>query len=344
MNKVKRYALGCAFTAKNLLENFPLKKLKTNCKLSKSIINDNHRNILAERIFKESVRLVIQDVVINNATFWLPLTGNKKCSIRIKIFEGKAFKDLRQGGKWKNIDIINSNFSGYQIVLLIEGQRTPRIKFVYVNKEFRNILDKQTNEGFNYGDSNNDKYIKDYYQDIYALFPTIPQSDIQRILIFGWKSLYLHNSYGGDVIISGRNIWCYFGRLKKQPLDHFFYYIRKLTVKLRVLYRRRKVEWNGYYYFALSEKQYQNYLSQQKCRGRKRKYFNFGAVYIYQIYDECKITECYKKYIFRIPYITKTKIKYFIRELITCNAELVTIRDPLKFKDILVYDNEYETL
>jgi hypothetical protein len=35
---------------------------------------------------------------------------------------------------------------------------------------------------------------------------------------------------------------------------------------------------------------------------------------------------------------------FFLRELKTDKAELIEIRKPLKFKDILINDNEYELL
>lgn len=341
---MKRYALGCAFNTRNLLDNFPYKKLRISCKQCRDITGDNHRNLIVERIFKASIKLVISDIVNNNVTFWLPLTGSKKCNIHIRRVCGNEFKNLRRGGKWKDIDIINSNFSGYQLSLFMLGNRTPRVKSIYLNKKFRDIISNNTNNGVAYGDSKNDKTIKDYYDDVYSMFPSVPKDDINRILNFSWKSLYLHNSYGGDTIIIDKGFWIYIGNLKKNPLDHFYYYIRKLTVKLRVLYRRRKIEWDGYYYFALSDSQYDKYMQQKKQRGRPRKSFNYGSVYLYQIRDECKINEHYKRYIFRIPYISQLKFKYFIRDLVSSKAELIILRDPLKFKDILIYDNEYECL
>lgn len=339
-----RYALGCAFTVKDILDNFPYKKLQFNCSLCKKITGDNHRNILVEKIFKESVKIILTDIIQNNVTFWLPLTGSKKCNIHMRRVSGDEFKNLRRGGKWKNVDIIKSMFSGYQLSLFMLGNRTPRIKSVYLNKELQEIIVNNTNLGMSYGDSNNDKTIKDYYHIIYAKFPEISPQDINRILNFSWKSLYLHNSYGGDILISDRDIWCYIGNLKKNPLDHFYYYIRKLTVKLRVLYRRKKIPWDGYYYFALSDSQYKSYNDQKNKRGRPKKYFNFGTVYLYQILDECKINEHYKRYIFRVPYISLLKVKQFIRELITDKAELILSRSPLKFRDVLVYNNKYQFL
>lgn len=186
--------------------------------------------------------------------------------------------------------------------------------------------------------------IKDYYEAIYQRFPDVPKEDIRRVLDYGWKSLYLHNSYGGDTVVSDNDLWCYIGKLKKDPLQHFKYYIRKLIVRLRVLYRRRKTEWDGYYYFGLSESAYQNYLSQKNKKGRPKKRFNFGKVFMYQLLDECKIAEHSSKYIFRIPYITRVNFKFYVPELITDKAELIITREPLKFKDILTHYNNYDIL
>lgn len=341
---IKRYALGCAFSLNEVLMNFPYEKLKINCKECKRIVGDNHRNILVKRVFRECVKLVINDIIENNVTFWLPLTGNKKCNMHMRRVRGQEFKNLRRGGKWKDVDIVSSMFSGYEISLFMLGKRTPRVKSIYLNKDYRNTITKYTNQGIPYGDSKYDKTLKDYLPQMYQIFPEVSQQDIKRILTFSWKSLYLHNSYGGDTVITGKDFWCYIGNLRKNPLDHFYYYIRKLTVKLRVLYKRKKVEWDGYYYFALSDSQYKAYLEQRNKRGRPRKTFKFGTVYLYQILDECKINEHYKRYIFRIPYISRLKTKQFVWELVSDRAELIISRDPLKFKDILTYDNEYEFL
>lgn len=188
------------------------------------------------------------------------------------------------------------------------------------------------------------KTISDYYEQLYEKFPDVPKKDIQRICSFGLKSLYLHNSYGGDTFITDKDLWCYIGYLKKDSLEYFKYYIKKLSLKLRVLYRRKKIQWDGYYYFALSNAQYQEYINKKNKKGRPRKNFTFNNIMLYQILDECKIQEYYKKYIFKIPYISCVKYKFFVRELITDKAELIIERSPLKFEDILVYENKYELL
>ena len=339
-----RWALGCAFNIEDMLIRFPYTKLDCTCNQCKEILNDFHRSILVKRIFRENVKMVLSDIIHNNVTFWLPLTGNKKCNMHMRRVQGEAFKRLRQAGKWEDVEIFSSMFSGYEIGFYLLGNRTPREKTVYVDKKFKSIITQKTNEGFNYGDSKNDTNIKDYYQQMFDMFPQVSQHDIKAILSYCWKQVYLLNSYGGDLCIKDNNFWCYIGALKKDPLSHFYYYKRKLITKIRVLYRRKKMEWDGYYYFALSQSEYDKYVAQQNPRGRRKKYFKFDCLLLYLLEDECKLKQNNYKYIFRVrkPFITKL-VEYHKNVTLT-NPELILVREPLKFKDILVTNNSYIAL
>ena len=337
------YSVGCAFNTDELFMNFPFKKLSLTCEDCQRINGDSHRDVLVKQVFRECLKLVLNDIIDNNVTFNLP-TGAKKCNMHMKRVRGESFKNLRRAGKWKDVDILESNFTGYEIGFYMYGKVSPRVKNVYVNKALKDRITANTNKGMQYGDSNKDKTVKDYYEAMFAKFPQIPQSDMKRILNFSWKSLYLHNSYGGDTFVTDKDLWCYIGYLKCDSIKHFLYYIKKLTIKLRVLYKRKKIPWDGYYYFALSQRQYDQFIGTRKKRGRPKKKFIFERIYLYQILDECKIQESSKSYIFRVPYIDTIKLKFFVLQLITDKAELISIRDPLKFKDILINDNEYEFL
>ena len=189
------------------------------------------------------------------------------------------------------------------------------------------------------------KTIQDYYEKMYELYPTIPQSDIKRILQYGWKSFYLHNSYGGDVLINRLGFWFYCGNLMNNSIRWFEYYKRKMRVKLRVMYKRKQIPWNGYYYFALSQKQYDEYLSQKNRRGRPKKIFIFSNTLLYKIYDECNITESGKVAIFKIPWPIDMGFTNYKEQLITDKAESILVREPLKLEDILlsIYDYEFIT-
>lgn len=338
------YSTGCAFNLDELFMNFPYKKLKLTCEECQRINNNPHRDILVKKVFRDCFKLVINDIIDNNITFHLP-TGARKCNIHMKRVRGETFKNLRRAGKWQDVDILESNFTGYEIGFYMYGKIAPRIKTIYISKPYKDRITLNTNKGIQYGEGNKDKTINDYYDLIQAKYPDMSRLDIKRILNFSWKSLYLHNSYGGDVCINDKDIWCYIGFLKKDSIKHFLYYIKKLTVKIRVLYKRKKIPWDGYYYFALSQQQYDKFIGTKNKRGRPKKKFTFENILLYQILDECKIQERNKQYIFRIPYISKIKLRFFVPKLTTDKAELIITRTPLKFKDILVYNNDdYEFL
>lgn len=336
-----QYALGCAFNVPDLFDNFNFKKLKITCKKCVQLIGDRHRDILACQIFRECFYLVLKDVINRNVTFWLPLNGIRKCSIHMKRVTGESFKKLRQSGKWQNVDFLTSFFSGYEIGFYMLGQRTPREKIIYVGNDLKQIITENTNKGIQYGDGCIDTKLSDYLPQMYEIYPEVPESDIKKILTFAWKAVYLHNSYGGDVMIRNQKFFSYIGTLKKNPLLHFSYYKRKLITKIRVKYRRKGSPWDNYYYFAVTQEQYEDYLRQKKQVGRPRKYFTFKNIYLYQIKDECELTESAKCYIFRVKYQTFIKLKFFVKELVK-EVELVKVRSPLKFKDVLVNDNKYD--
>lgn len=185
------------------------------------------------------------------------------------------------------------------------------------------------------------KELKNYYQIIADKFPNVPQKDIETILNYGWRSLYLHNSYGGDTLIRDNKFWCYIGFLKKNSLEYFKYYIKKLTIKLRVQYKKQKTQWDGFYYFALTDPQYLEYLNQQNKKGRKRKNFNYGNQILYKLLDECKLNKFNRKYIFKIPYKVDLGFTFYCQNLTTSEAELIETRNIQKFKDILVSNFKY---
>ena len=337
------YATGCAFNMDEMFMNFPYKKLKLTCEDCRKINGNPHRSLLVKQVFRECFKIVINDIINNNITFWLP-TGAKKCNIHMKKTQGKDFQNLRKSGKWKDIDILESNFTGYELAFYMYGKTLPRVKPIYLNKELKNKIIKNTNNGIQYGDGKVDKTIHDYYNIMQLKYPDISLLDLKRILNYAWKSLYLHNSYGGDTFIVDYYIWCYIGYLKYDSIKYFHYYIKKLIVKLRVLYKRKKIQWDGYYYFALSQKEYDKFIGEKSKKGRPKKNFIFENIMMYQILDECKIKEFNKQYIFKIPYIDFIKSKFLVQKIKTDKAELIIKREPLKFKDILIYYNDYDVL
>lgn len=186
------------------------------------------------------------------------------------------------------------------------------------------------------------KTIDDYYDQICNEFPNVPKSDIKRILQFGWKQLYLHNSYGCDVVLQRGKFWMYCGKLMKDSLEFFQYYKKKLKTKLRILYKRNKIDWDGYYYFSLTQDKYNQYKLLKSKKGRPRKKFTFKNVVLRKIYDECIIEDTSGVAIFKIPVLGDIGFDKFVEELTTDKAQLVIEKEPTKMCDIMPSLCQYE--
>ena len=59
----------------------------------------------------------------------------------MRKISGDTFMKLRKAGKWKNIDFLKSNFTGYMLCLYMFRNGLRKRKNIYVNKELRDKID-----------------------------------------------------------------------------------------------------------------------------------------------------------------------------------------------------------
>lgn len=143
--------MGHAFTGKNLFENFPVEKLKMTSEQCREIYSDGNKRDLAEQIFIRSVQMVVDDIIDNNVHFKLPSLGRTQAYIYMKRTEGSKFKKAFKNGKWRDIDFITSNFSGYQLALEMQSEkRLPRQKNIYLSAKDKQRIIDNTNSGKQY--------------------------------------------------------------------------------------------------------------------------------------------------------------------------------------------------
>lgn len=145
------YAVGHCFSLRDLFMNFQIDKLSLSSKECKNIYSNQDKRNLAASIFGKSVQLVINDIIENNTHFQLPTLGRTQSFLYMDRTNGKAFKKAFKNGKWNDIDFINSNFNGYQIVLSIQSQkRLPRKKNIYLSPKDKQRITDYTNNGKQY--------------------------------------------------------------------------------------------------------------------------------------------------------------------------------------------------
>lgn len=143
------YALGCAFNVHDMFTNLNTRKLKIKRKVLEEKFGLTHREELASKIFIESVKIILKDIIENNIMLKLPF-GNRGF-IKMVAVTGDDFKKAFKRGKFRDIDFIKSFFTGYQMVLTMYTKGYERVKPIYVNKNYKALLAKLTNEGKQYG-------------------------------------------------------------------------------------------------------------------------------------------------------------------------------------------------
>lgn len=189
------------------------------------------------------------------------------------------------------------------------------------------------------------KQVDDYLPKLQEMFPTLSKKDIKRMVEYGWRLFYLNNLRGCDTIVQSQKLklWMYCGDLYDDSLKYFTYYKSKLIRKLRVLYKQRKVQWDGYYYTYLTDEEYLKYFN--KTRGRKRKHYLLNNKVLFKALDEARLFYNGYTHIVKLKYITDIGHVKF-REKVSC-TDLTIVesrKQPLKFKDILISNNDYNAL
>ena len=181
------------------------------------------------------------------------------------------------------------------------------------------------------------KDINDYVDIVHEKHPELTRDEIKRILVYGWKMILQYVKSGNDVQILSSNFFFFIGQIPSSALTVFKTYCYKLAKRIRYMFQRTKSTWDGFYYFAITENQYIEYLKQSK-----KKYKVFKNVLLYKLLDECKISEHSKPYIFRLGDDKTSWMQKFYKEIKTDNVELIIQRDPLKMKDVLTSYNKFK--
>lgn len=148
---MKHLALGWACNLNNLFVRFPYEKCKS---IIKNIRVKREQLRLIKNIMREGIKVVIDDVIDNNVTFKVPSFGYYGGEIHFQAFKDQEFIDVRKKGKFKEIDFLATNFTGYQLYLFLHSKKDNFLhkrKFpIYFAGEQKKRFVQNVNGGKNY--------------------------------------------------------------------------------------------------------------------------------------------------------------------------------------------------
>lgn len=146
-----KFAMGHTFSTQEIFHNFPIGKLKMDYDKVKEIYTDGDKRSLSASIFTRGLQLIIEDIIENNVCFLLPNLGVKEMSLYMDKKQGEEFKQAVRRGKWRDVDFLTSNFTGYQLALVIKNKKKPeKKKTIYLDYKHKDRITQLTNEGKRY--------------------------------------------------------------------------------------------------------------------------------------------------------------------------------------------------
>ena len=170
------------------------------------------------------------------------------------------------------------------------------------------------------------KTVEDYIDKVHEKFPQFSRKQIERILQFGFRSFYTHTLYGGDILNKSPYFTMYCGKMFSKSDVFHKYRMIKSRIKLRIKYKRNKTQYDGYYYFGLTEDGYKYYCSQMKKTGKRRRKFHFEKVKFFKILDELYFDHRLK-HIFKIPYPIDNGFSFWKEDFVTRDFEYIYRRN-----------------
>ena len=151
MKLEQKFAMGHTFSSREIFHNFPIDKLKMDYDTVKKIYSDGDKRSLAASIFNKGMQLIVEDIIENNVHFLLPTLGNNESYLYMKKTSGQDFKNAVRKGKWRDVDFLSSNFTGYQLALSVKSKKRPeKEKPIYLGYKHKDRITELTNEGKRY--------------------------------------------------------------------------------------------------------------------------------------------------------------------------------------------------
>ena len=147
----QKFAMGHTFSARDLFHNFPIDKLKMDYDTVKRVYPDGDKRSLSASIFTKGMQLIVEDIIENNVHFLLPTLGTTESYMYMKKTSGNDFKNAVKRGKWRDVDFLTSNFTGYQLAISVKSKKRPeKEKPIYLGYKHKDRITELTNEGKRY--------------------------------------------------------------------------------------------------------------------------------------------------------------------------------------------------
>ena len=213
-------------------------------------------------IFLYSLDLIITKIITERKRFNGPF---KLFYIDFEMFMDDEFMKHRRLGRFKDIDIIESDFKGYQLTFFYRNTVRDilyRSHNFYVGKKHKEMLLELINSGERLY-TIEDFTLKDIMPEIEERFPRLKREELLKILRRGYFRMYysvLQNCYltfNSELL----DFTCFVGSIYKDIGKQFRDYSFRMRMKLMKIAKWRGDKFDQYYYIGISDSRMDDWVA-----------------------------------------------------------------------------------
>ena len=251
--------------------------------------------------FKYCFGLILNKIIDEKVRFIIPSVS--EAYIDFETVSGEDFERHRQNGRFKEIDFINSDFTGYAVRYYFKAKAYQKSYPVFLGSDLKEKFLTKINDGVKFY-SVKDVTLKDFIDEVHERFNELTREEVKRLLLHGFRRLHSAMKFGCAITINTTkfiNCYAYIGDLSLTPEKQIREYSIRRDRKLRKIEGWKKTPFDGYYYIGLNHTGLEEWV---KTNCKARVLVTFNNVIPRKIKEEL-----YYKY--KYVFVFRIKIKKF---------------------------------
>lgn len=188
---------------------------------------------LVHKVFRESLKLILNEVAKGNCSFIIPSMGRTNPSIYVGELDDRVVRGKLSNSQLTSINIVKAKFKVPLIKYKLSESSTRQHLGVYINKKLYKTLIDRANTGQGY--SKIPKQLRHFLPYIYDMFPYIAHDSIIRIIKHVFTRIQWHLRRGEEIRIIDSDGEIRFFR----PLGKYHDRVMKDVVKSRIIRDRK---------------------------------------------------------------------------------------------------------
>lgn len=246
--------------------------------------------------FKYCLGVIINKIIEDKVRFIIPNVSESY--IDFEIVSDEKFMVQRQNGRFRAIDFVESDFTGYAIRYYFKSKAYQKSYQIHLGGELKKLFLDKVNSGEKFY-SIKDITINDIIMEVHDKFNSFTLIELKKLLVHGFRRMHSAIKFGCAITIATTkfiNCYLYIGDISTLPDKQLREYSRRRDRKLRKIEGWKKSDFDGYYYIGLNETALYSWLEDNKKtrtsplfrKGIARKiqkelYYKYRHLYIFRI-------------------------------------------------------------